>query len=178
MKIARQYLDMQKTQSYAKKATIDGVEIVSSNWFSTVDGNFAEILRYDGEGQVRGVKQNFVIRQMNWSYNLCGAVKAYHYHQHQKDLWFCPPYDRLLVNLHDLRADSPTFDAHMTLVLGAGKNLALVIPEGIAHGCANPFEKPMSLFYAVTQQFDPDSPDEWRLPWDAWGPHVWEIEKG
>ncbi len=177
MKVAQKYLDIQTTQSYAPRTMIEGVELVESRWFSTTDGNFAEILRYN-DGKVKGVKQDFPIKQLNWSYVLRGSVKAYHYHEHQKDLWFCPPYDRLLVNLHDLREDSPTFDQHMTLVLGAGKNLALVIPEGVAHGCGNPFERPMTLFYAVTQEFDPSKPDENRIAWDAFGSHVWEIEKG
>ena len=177
MKIAQKYLDLQTTQNYHPRKFIDGVELLESRWFSTTDGNFAEILRCDGT-QVQGIKQAFPIKQLNWSYVLRGSIKAYHYHAHQKDLWFCPPYDRLIVNLHDLREDSPTFDEHMTLVLGAGKNLALVIPEGVAHGCGNPFEKPMTLFYAVTQQFDAQKPDENRLAWDTWGSQVWEIEKG
>ncbi len=177
MQIAAKYLELEQVQQYQTKNKIHGVEIIQSNWFSTTDGNFAEILRYD-EGQVKGVEQNFVIRQLNWSYITQGAIKAYHYHKNQKDFWFCPPYDRLIVNLHDLREDSPTFDQHQTLVLGAGKNLALVIPEGVAHGCSNPYEKPMTLFYAVTQQFDPSQPDEKRLAWDVFGQQVWEIEKG
>lgn len=177
MKIAQKYLDIQTTQDYTPRKFIDGVELLESRWFSTTDGNFAEILRYD-EGKVQGIRQDFVIKQLSWSYVLCGSVKAYHYHAHQKDLWFCPPHDRLIVNLHDLREDSPTFDQHMTLVLGAGKNHILVIPEGVAHGCGNPFERPMTLFYAVTRQFDSKNPDENRLEWDAWGAHVWEIDKG
>ena len=177
MHITTKYQQHQTKQDYGSRTTIAGVELINSNWFSAPDGNFAEICRYD-DGHVKGVEQDFVIRQLNWSYVLCGAVKAYHYHTKQKDLWFCSPYDRLLVNLHDLREDSETFDQHQTLVLGAGKNLALVIPEGVLHGCANPYERPMTLFYAVTQEFDPAQPDEYRLPWDLFGAQVWEIEQG
>lgn len=177
MEIAAKFKNLEETQNYNHKGKIVGVELINSPWFSTSDGNFAEILRYD-DGQVRGLEQDFVIRQLNWSYICAGSIKGYHYHQHQKDLWFCPPYDRLIVNLHDLRADSPTFDLHQTIILGAGKNLALVIPEGVAHGCSNPYEKPMTLFYAVTNQFDPEHPDEKRLPYDAFGAEVWAIEKG
>lgn len=177
MKIASQYLQLETTQEYQKKQFIAGVELVENKWFSTTDGNFAEILRYD-DGQVTGIQQDFVIRQLNWSFVAPGSIKGYHYHQHQKDLWFCPPYDRLIVNLHDLREDSPTFNQHQTIVLGAGKNLMLVIPEGVAHGCANPYERAMTLFYVVNQQFDPASPDEHRLPFDAFGADVWAIEKG
>jgi dTDP-4-dehydrorhamnose 3,5-epimerase len=36
----------------------------------------------------------------------------------------------------------------------------------------------MTLFYAVTQQFDPEQPDEKRLAWDTFGAKVWKIEKG
>ena len=177
MNIAAKYTKIQTTQDYGQKSTIAGVELINSPWFSTIDGNFAEILRYD-DGQIKGANQDFVIRQLNWSYVLRHSIKAYHYHRRQKDLWFCPPYDRLIVNLHDLREDSPTFDMHQRLVLGAGKNLALIIPEGVAHGCGNPFEKPMTLFYAVTQQFSASQPDEWRLAWDTFGATVWDIDKG
>jgi dTDP-4-dehydrorhamnose 3,5-epimerase len=176
MNIAAKYLKKVTTQNYDQKNKIAGVELLVSNWFATTDGNFAEILRYD-EGQVKGIEQDFVLRQLNWSLVLPGTVKAYHYHQHQKDIWFCPPYDRLLVNLHDLREESPTFDQHQTVVLGAGKNIILVIPEGVAHGCGNPYQKEAVLFYAVNQQFDPANPDEKRLPWDSWGASAWEIEK-
>lgn len=177
MQVAKEYLDKEEVQIYHENKKINGVEIINSNLFATLDGNFAEIIRYD-EGKIPNVKQEFVIRQLNWSWVTQGAIKAYHYHQRQKDLWFCPPYDRLIVNLHDLREDSPTYDQHQKLVLGAGKNQILIIPEGVAHGCANPYEKPMTLFYAVTQQFDPNDPDERRLPWDCFGAQVWEIEKG
>lgn len=177
MEIAKKYQDLKVVQDYSGRGKIAGVELINSPWFSASDGNFAEILRYD-DGHIRGLEQDFVIRQLNWSYVTVGAVKGYHYHHHQKDLWFCPPYDRLIVNLHDLRQDSPTFDQHQTLILGAGKNLALVIPEGVAHGCSNPYEKPMTLFYAVTNQFDPEQPDEIRLAWDTFGAEVWQVEKG
>ncbi len=177
MTIAKKYQKFETAQNYQQRKKINGVELINSPWFSTSDGNFAEILRYD-EGEVVGLEQTFVIRQLNWSYIMPGSIKAYHYHQHQKDLWFCPPYDRLIINLHDLREDSATFDQHQTIILGAGKNLALVIPEGVAHGCSNPYDKPMTLFYAVTNQFDPQNPDEKRLPYDLFGTEVWEIEKG
>jgi dTDP-4-dehydrorhamnose 3,5-epimerase len=177
MKIADKYLKKVTVQEYANKEKIAGVEILVSNWFSTTDGNLAEILRYDS-GQIQGIAQDFVLRQINWSFVTPGAIKGYHYHQHQKDVWFCPPYDRLIVNLHDLREDSPTFDQHQTLVLGAGKNMILVIPEGVAHGCSNPYEKPATLFYVVNQQFDPANPDEQRLSWNTWGEDIWMVEKG
>ena len=177
MEIAEKFARQEDVQDYRSKKSIAGVEIINSPWFSASDGNFAEILRYD-DGHIRGLKQDFVIRQLNWSYVCAGAIKGYHYHRHQKDLWFCPPFDRLIVNLHDLRQDSPTFDQHQTIILGAGKNVALVIPEGVAHGCSNPYERPMTLFYAVTNQFDPEQPDEKRLAHDAFGLEVWQIEKG
>lgn len=175
--IDKKYQQQAAVQNYQLKQEIEGVELVKSNLFATADGNFAEILRYN-EGQIPGIEQDVVIRQLNWSYIMPQTIKAYHYHLHQKDVWFCPPVDRLLVNLHDLRQDSPTFDHHATYVLGAGLNTILVIPEGVAHGCANLYHRPMSLFYAVTQQFDPQNPDEHRLPWDLFGAERWELEKG
>jgi dTDP-4-dehydrorhamnose 3,5-epimerase len=175
--IAQKFKEKTGLQDYGSKKIIDGVELVESRLFSDDGGNFAEILRYD-EGKVKNFKEEFLIKQMSWSYVLPKAVKAYHYHLEQEDLWFVPPFDRLVVNLHDLRKDSPTFDQHMKLTLGAGKNLLLRIPIGVAHGCSNPYNRPMTLIYATSAQFDPKNPDEHRIEWNSFGSEIWEIDKG
>ncbi len=164
-------------QKYQRKILIDGVELIENKLFSDNGGNFAEILRY-GQEVVEGLQSDFKIKQLSWSYVLPQTIKAYHYHLLQEDLWFVPPFDRLIVNLHDLRKDSPTFDQHMTLTLGGGKNLLLRIPAEVAHGCGNPYQKPMTLFYATSNQFNPNKPDEKRLNFDFFGTDVWSIEKG
>lgn len=175
--IAQEFKDKTSLQNYGKKKLIKGVELVENRWFSDDGGNFAEILRCN-QSKVEKFEKDFAIKQMSWSYVLPQAVKAYHYHLNQEDLWFVPPFDRLIVNLHDLRKDSPTFNQHMKLTLGGGKNLLLRIPQGVAHGCSNPYKRAMTLIYATSAQFNPEKPDEHRLSWDSFGTSVWQIDKG
>ena len=88
------------------------------------------------------------------------------------------PYDRILVGLLDARKDSPTYNRSMRLVLGAGRAQALYIPRGVAHGLANLWQNPASMIYFVNQCFDPNNPDEHRLPWNTLGEDFWTIRKG
>ena len=45
MFINKKYQQQSQVQNYSQKQTIEGVELIVNNWFNTVDGNFAEILR-------------------------------------------------------------------------------------------------------------------------------------
>jgi hypothetical protein len=48
----------------------------------------------------------------------------------------------------------------------------------VAHGCANISPKSANMFYLTNQQFNVESPDEYRLPWDHFGKDFWEMTKG
>ncbi len=171
------YASQITTQSYGHKITIDGVEILSIPLQADDGGNFSEIARFSG-GKIEGTKESFEVRQISTSILAPRAIKAYHIHQKQADIWYALPTDRLIVNLHDIRDNSPTFDQHMRLVMGGGKNFLLYIPQGVAHGVANRYNRDMVLFYMTNQQFDPKNPDEQRLPWDTFGADIWDIQKG
>ena len=54
------------SENFLSLGLVPSVELVVNNWFNTVDGNFAEILRYD-EGKIAGVTQEVVIRQYLFS---------------------------------------------------------------------------------------------------------------
>lgn len=177
MKIHEKYKEKLSLQSYGKKSEITGVEVIQLALQSDDGGNFCELARIN-DGHLESVGKPFDVRQVSMSVVSPGAIKAYHVHQKQDDVWYVNPYDRLIVNLHDLREDSPTFDAHARFVLGGGKNFLLRIPHGVAHGCANMYKRNMVLFYFTNQQFQEHDPDEHRLPWDAFGKDVWEIAKG
>ena len=177
MNIHSQYSSQVSTQSYGKKGQIDGLELLHLPWNSDDGGNFSEIFRLD-KGQVTGLKDPFEAKQVSMSLIIPGTIKAYHLHYRQDDIWYVSPLQRLLVNLHDVREDSPTFDSHQRIVLGGGKNLLLRIPRGVAHGVANIYSQEMMLFYATNEQFELSNPDEQRLPWDIFGKDVWELSKG
>jgi dTDP-4-dehydrorhamnose 3,5-epimerase len=171
-------------QSYAPRPSIAGVALSEITVSRSADGFFAEIARIDGEdGDLQGL-QGFRPVQWNWSLLQPGAVKAWHLHLNQEDLFVVPPDSTLLVGLADLRReaqrDAGTRPSPQRFVLGAGRCHRLLIPRGVAHGVANLGTAPQALFYAVNRFFtaDADRTDEWRLPWDHFGAEFWSMERG
>lgn len=163
-------------QNYAKPPTIDGVAVKDIACFADDGGYFLELGRFDD-----GVNQaftSFVVRQMSYSQVLPTAIKAFHVHIRQEDVWFVPPHERLLVVLGDVRQGSPTEGVVTRLVMGAGQSRLLYIPRGVAHGAANLGRETASIIYFVNQQFNLNDPDEGRLPWDFFGAEIWSIAKG
>jgi dTDP-4-dehydrorhamnose 3,5-epimerase len=166
-------------QSYAPKPAIDGVRLDEASVFRGVDGSFVELTRLDPDGSVTGLP-GFRPVQWNWSVLEPGGVKAWHLHLGQEDLWIVPPDSRLLVGLVDLRRTSATASRVQRMTLGAGRCHRLLVPRGVAHGMANLTTRPQAVLYAVNRFFssDPDSTDEWRLPWDRFGADFWSMERG
>jgi dTDP-4-dehydrorhamnose 3,5-epimerase-like enzyme len=169
-------------QSYAPRPSIAGVELSEETVFRSADGLFAEIARVDrGSGSVQGL-EGFRPVQWNWSLLQPGAVKAWHLHLEQDDLFIVPPASTLLVGLVDLRRDGPggARPAPHSLVLGAGRCHRLLVPRGVAHGVANLGTEPQSMLYAVDEYFsaEPGKNDEWRLPWDHFGAAFWSMARG
>lgn len=177
MKIASQFQKDITTQTYTARPKIEGLEIKQLAFHNDDGGNFSELFRVT-DGKIEGLATPFDVRQVSMSVLTPQTIKAYHVHYHQDDLWYVSPYDRILVNFIDLREDSPTFNNKIRMVLGAGKNLAVRIPAGVAHGAANVYERNMTLIYATSDQFNAEDPDERRLPWDFFGSELWELTKG
>lgn len=176
MEIAQEYTGAITTQGYKEKTHIAGVEIIEQPFHRDDSGNFTELVRIT-DGFVEGM-DGFEVRQSSLSVMMPGVIKAFHIHENQEDLWYASPYDRIVANLVDLRADSPTKGNRMRVILGAGSNILLRIPAGVAHGAGNLWDRPMNLFYFVTSQFNAENPDEHRLPWNHFGEEMWQITKG
>ena len=72
--------------------------------FNDDGGSITELGRLTGgqHGQLAG----FECAQINYSEIEPGAVKAYHLHKRQTDVWYVPPGDKLLLVLADVRAGS------------------------------------------------------------------------
>ena len=68
----------------------------------------------------------------------------------------------------------------MRFVLGAGRARLLYIPRGVAHGCANPYRKLMTILYMVNKIWtsDPKTNDEYRIDYREFGEGFWEVAKG
>ena len=168
-------------QSYAPRSPIAGVVLSEVTVARSADGLFAELARIDERGGVQGLEA-FRPVQWNWSLLQPGAVKAWHIHLDQDDLFIVPPDSTLLVGLVDLRLDSApgARPSPQRLILGAGRAHRLLIPRGVAHGLANLGTAPQAILYAVNRFFtaDADRTDEWRLPWDQFGTEFWSMGRG
>ena len=156
------------TQDYTPKVWIDGVKIVDLALHSDDGGHFAEMVRFNDDGTFEQFP-DFTPKQQSYSLIVPGAVKAFHLHFNQEDIWFVPPGQRVLIGLVDCRKDSPTRGIINRFVMGDGKAKLLHIPCGVAHGGANIWKEDAMIFYYVTQKFDIKNPDERRLPYDLDG---------
>lgn len=165
-------------QDYAPRRPIEGVEIVELKRFNDDGGAMTELARLDG-GVPKGLP-GFEARQINYSVLEPLAIKAFHLHDRQTDVWYVPPNDKVLLVLADVRANSPTEGQIMRFVIGDGNSRLVRIPPGVAHGCKNLRHAAQSaIIYFVDVQFSVDGDcDEGRLPWDHFGAELWEIERG
>jgi dTDP-4-dehydrorhamnose 3,5-epimerase len=169
-----------QVQDYGPRPTIDGVALVELKRFADDGGSMTELARLDGgQPQASGLA-GFTVRQVNYSEVEPGAIKAFHLHSRQTDVWYVPPSDRCLMVLVDVRAGSATEGVSQRLTLGAGTSRLVRIPPGVAHGVRNLGTATARLIYFVDQQFsaDPAACDEGRLPWDYLGPEIWDVARG
>ena len=165
-------------QDYKPKRSIAGLEIVQLKRFNDDGGSMTELARLD-DGALQGLA-GFKALQVNYSVMEPLAIKAFHLHTRQTDVWFVPPTDKILLVLADVRAGSPTEGQVMRFPLGDGTSRLVRIPPGVAHGCRNlKTAQTSQILYFVDVQFSTDDQcDEGRLPWDHFGAQVWETERG
>ncbi|MBI3577122.1 dTDP-4-dehydrorhamnose 3,5-epimerase family protein [Candidatus Gottesmanbacteria bacterium] len=164
------------TQEYGKKPAIDGVQSISVAHHVGEDSDFVELMRLTTDGHMEGLP-SFQVRQISRSLQYPGAIKAWHLHVVQDELWFVPQESHLLVGLWDVRKDSSTKGAVSRIILGKMASSLLFIPHGVAHGSANLSGESVPIIYAVNQQFNPKTPDEHRIAWDAHGADFWKPQR-
>jgi dTDP-4-dehydrorhamnose 3,5-epimerase len=121
-------------------------------------GYFREILR-DDDNLLRHFGQTAVTRTYP------GVIKAFHWHEDQDDVWYVADGMARVV-LYDRREGSPTQGETQVICAGQDNPVVIFIPTGIAHGYQVIGDKPVLLFYHVTKSYDPDVPDEQRIPFD------------
>jgi dTDP-4-dehydrorhamnose 3,5-epimerase len=167
-----------EVQSYAPRPRIEGVEIVDLTRFADDGGSITELARLvDGTPKAL---PGFTLRQINFSEIEPGAIKAFHLHARQTDVWYVPPRDRLLLILHDVRKGSGSDGVTMRFMLGAGMSRFVRIPPGVAHGVRNLGAAAGHIIYFTDLHFSPDPSDcdEGRLPWDYLGAEAWDMTRG
>ncbi|MBI3241699.1 MAG: dTDP-4-dehydrorhamnose 3,5-epimerase family protein [Chloroflexi bacterium] len=121
-------------------------------------GYFREILRED-DNLLRHFGQTSITKTYP------GVIKAFHWHNHQDDIWYVASGMARVV-LHDRREGSPTKGVTQVVYAGEDNPVIILIPIGIAHGYQVLGNQPVILFYHVTKAYDPKNPDEERIPWD------------
>jgi dTDP-4-dehydrorhamnose 3,5-epimerase len=98
-------------------------------------------------------------RQTNLVFSRRGVIRGLHYHQHGQDDLFAALQGNMRVVVLDLETDEV-----FTEDIGDDNPVALYIPGRLAHG----YEALTDLLfcYHVTEEYDPDDPDEHGVPWD------------
>ena len=103
-----------------------------------------------------------------------GTIKAFHFHNHQTDVWV-PAQGMFQVVLVDLRPDSSTFGAKNTLYTGVLKPWQILIPPGVGHGYKVIGEHPGMLIYVTDRLYNPK--DEGRIAYnDPSIAYDWELQ--
>jgi len=137
---------------------IEGVKIKKLVKHTDDRGFFMEIIRDDED-----MLNKFGQFSMSLSYP--GVIKAFHYHKRQDDLWFFPKGNAQVV-LVDMREDSPTKGETNVLYMGENNPIMILIPIGVAHGYRVLGNEPAIITYVTTESYNPNNPDEYRIPWD------------
>jgi dTDP-4-dehydrorhamnose 3,5-epimerase len=137
---------------------IDGVVIKKLVTYPDDRGYLREVLRED-DNLMAQFGQTVVTKTYP------GVIKAFHWHQRQDDLWYVAAGMARVV-LFDRRPGSPTGGRTQVVYAGEDNPVLILIPAGIAHGYQVLGDRPVLLFYTVTQCYDPADPDEERIPYD------------
>lgn len=139
---------------------IAGVEIRPHALWPDDRGYFLEVMRF-GQGLPADYPASST--QVSAAVSYPGTIKAFHYHQHQRDVWV-PVSGMLQVALVDLRAGSPTFGRRNTLYAGTLRPWQVLIPAGVGHGYKVIGEQPALLVYVTDRFYNPS--DEGRIPYN------------
>lgn len=163
-------------QNYDKHEYIEGVKIIELVNYINEDGDFSEILRLNSVGEVEQIP-GFKLAQINRTMLNPQSIKAWHLHFKQDEIFYIAPIFGLFVGLWDVRKNSPTAGKIMRIALGSGQSHLLYVPRGIAHGNANFTFEPIQLYYLTNNLFNPQTPDEHRIKWDALGTEFWKPQR-
>lgn len=106
--------------------------------------------------------------QIAYSIMYPNVIKAWHRHRMQTDFWIC-------VSGH-LKAGASDGNKTWIAVMGEMHPCLLIMPPLMWHGAATIGDKPASLLYYVICCYDPQSPDEERMSFDAIEAFPWSVQ--
>ncbi|MCF7906722.1 dTDP-4-dehydrorhamnose 3,5-epimerase family protein [Patescibacteria group bacterium] len=137
---------------------LEEVKVKKIKRFADDRGFFSEIIK-EGEETFRSIKQT------SYTETYPGVIKAFHWHRKQYDVWF-PIKGSIQIVLYDLRKDSSTFKQTQVIYAGEDNPSLILIPPGVAHGYRVLGSQRAGLFYHTSEAYDPNNPDEERIPFD------------
>jgi dTDP-4-dehydrorhamnose 3,5-epimerase len=139
---------------------IEGVRLRPYDVWPDDRGYFLEVIRM-GQGLAAAFPPETT--QVSAALSYPGTIKAFHFHQHQTDLWV-PTQGMFQVALVDLRPDSPTFGVKNTLYAGSLRPWQILIPPGVGHGYKVIGKSAAMLVYVTNRLYNPQ--DEGRIPYN------------
>ncbi len=139
---------------------IDGIRIQPLALFPDDRGYFLELARF---GQALTAAFPPASTQVSAALTVPGAIKAFHFHRYQADLWAVPT-GMLQVALVDLRPESPTFGHRNTIYTGHLRPWQILIPPGVGHGYKVISQDPALLVYLTDRFYNPE--DEGRIAYN------------
>ncbi len=150
---------------------IDGVQLKPLRVIPDERGHLMEILRRDDP-----IFEKFGQVYMTTTYP--GVIKAWHYHKKQDDN-AAVIKGMLKLVLFDDREGSPTRGEVNEFFVGEYNPMLVHIPKGVYHGWKCIGQKEAFVVNCVTEPYNYEDPDEYRLPYDSEKvPYDWEIKMG
>jgi len=134
---------------------IEGVKIKKLKIIPDDRGRLMEILRSDDE-----IFGKFGQVYMTTAYP--GIIKAWHYHKIQTDNFTCIK-GKMRLGLYDARKDSPTVGQVEEYVISLENPMLVQIPPEVYHGFKCMGEEEAVVINTVTEPYNPDNPDEYRV---------------
>jgi dTDP-4-dehydrorhamnose 3,5-epimerase len=145
---------------------IDGVKVKQLKIIPDERGRLMEILRSDDS-----ILEKFGQVYMTTVYP--GVVKAWHYHKLQDDQ-FSVVKGMLKLAIYDGREGSPTKGEVNQFFMGESNPILVKIPKGVHHGFKGIGMEEAIVINVVTQPYNREQPDEYRLdPHDNDIPYDW-----
>ena len=149
---------------------IEGVRVKDLKLIPDNRGRLMEIIRSDDE-----IFEGFGQVYMTTAYP--GVIKGWHYHRLQSDNFTCIS-GRALFALYDARSGSPTFGELNDFVISLDEPKLIHIPNNVYHGFKNIGDSEAMVINTVTNPYNHNNPDEYRL--DAFDENIgykWDREK-
>lgn len=150
---------------------IDGVNLKRLKIIPDERGRLMEMVRADDEGFAK-----FGQVYMTTAYP--GVVKGWHYHKKQCD-YMTVVTGMMKIVLYDMRDDSPTQGEVNEFFAGMYNPVCITIPPGVCHGFKCIGRKESIVINTVTEPYDYDEPDEFRIdPHENDIPYDWDRKDG